>query len=72
MFKKKRYNGIRNLTVWRVLRKRLHLKKCKLAIVCTPLSVNVFVTLATQQHLQYHCKTFFETPCIIIESHIEP
>jgi hypothetical protein len=50
------YNGIPNITVWRVLRKRLTLKAYKLLIVqClerlivyTPLSVNVFVTLATQ------------------------
>jgi hypothetical protein len=33
--------------------------------VCTPVSVNVFITLATQQHLQYHCKRILETPCII-------
>jgi hypothetical protein len=25
--------------------------------------VNVFVTLATQQHLEYHCRALFETPC---------
>jgi hypothetical protein len=30
-----------------------------------PLSVNVFVTLATQQLLEYHCKALFETLCII-------
>jgi hypothetical protein len=41
-------------------------------IVRTPSSVNVFVTLATQQHLEYNCKTLFETPCITNESHIEP
>jgi hypothetical protein len=41
-------------------------------IVCTPLSVNVFQTLATQQHLEYRCKDLFETPCITSESHIEP
>jgi hypothetical protein len=42
------YNGIPNVSVWRVLRKRLHLKANKLSIsqsaeewiVCTPLSVN--------------------------------
>jgi hypothetical protein len=28
-------------------------------------SVNVFVTLATQQHLEYHCKSLFNTPCIL-------
>jgi hypothetical protein len=33
-------------------------------IVCTPLSVNVFVTLSSQQPLEYHCKSLFETPCI--------
>jgi hypothetical protein len=44
------------LTVWRALRKRLDLKAYKLQIVesverwivCTPLNVNYFVTLATQ------------------------
>jgi hypothetical protein len=47
-----------------VLRKGLHLKAYKLPIVQhlerwivhTPLNVNVFVTLATQQHLKYHYK----------------
>jgi hypothetical protein len=56
MIKKGLYIGIPNVTVWRVLRKLLHLKADKLSvaqyverwIVCTPLSVNVFVTLATQ------------------------
>jgi hypothetical protein len=28
-FKKELYNGIPNVAVWRVLRKRLHLKACK-------------------------------------------
>jgi hypothetical protein len=54
MFQKEIYNGIPNVTVLRVLRKRLHLNAHKLSIVqymersivCTPLSVNVFVTLA--------------------------
>jgi hypothetical protein len=48
VFQKELYNCIPNVTLWRVLRKRLH--------VCTPVSVNVFITLATQQHLDYHCK----------------
>jgi hypothetical protein len=39
--------------------------------VCTPLSVNVFVTLATKQHLEYYCKAVLEIPCITSESHIE-
>jgi hypothetical protein len=30
-------------------------------IFCTPLSVNVFVTLAIEQHTEYHCKALFET-----------
>jgi hypothetical protein len=80
VFRKELYNGIPNVTVWRVLRKRLHSKKYKLCIVrgvqrwlvCTPLSVNVFLTLATQQRLEYHCKALFETPCITSESHTEP
>jgi hypothetical protein len=40
-------------------------------IVCKSLSGNVFVTFATQQHLEYHCKVL-ETPCIASGSHIEP
>jgi hypothetical protein len=32
-FKKELHNGIPNAAVWRVLRKRLHLKACKLSIV---------------------------------------
>jgi hypothetical protein len=32
-FKNQFYNGIRDVTVWRVLRKRLHLKAYKLSIV---------------------------------------
>jgi hypothetical protein len=39
-------------------------------IFCTPLSVNVSVTLTTEQHLEYNCKIFFETPCIISGSHM--
>jgi hypothetical protein len=34
-------------------------------IVCTPLRVNVFITLATQQRLDYIVKLFFEAACII-------
>jgi hypothetical protein len=41
-------------------------------IVCTPLSVNVFITLATQQQLEHLSKALFETPCITSGSHIEP
>jgi hypothetical protein len=74
------YNGIPNVSVWLVLQKRLYLKAYKLSIVenlerrivCTPVSINVFVTPATQQHLEYHLKAVFETACITTESHIEP
>jgi hypothetical protein len=53
MFQEELYNAIPNVTVWRVLRKRLHLKAYKLLgyeqlerwTVCTSLSVNVSVTL---------------------------
>jgi hypothetical protein len=38
VFQKELYSGIPNVTVWRVLRKRLHLEPW---IICTPLSVNV-------------------------------
>jgi hypothetical protein len=56
VFKKELHNGIPNVTVWQVLRKHLYLKTYKLPIVegvqqwivCTPLSVNIFVTLAKQ------------------------
>jgi hypothetical protein len=30
----------------------------------TPLGVNVFITLAIQQQLEYRSKTLFEKPCI--------
>jgi hypothetical protein len=43
VFQKELYSGIPNVTVRRVLRKRL-----------------------TQQHLEYHCKALFETPCIAL------
>jgi magnesium-transporting ATPase (P-type) len=39
-------------------------------IVFPLLSVNFFVTLATQYRLEYSCKALFETPCIILN--IEP
>jgi hypothetical protein len=56
VFPKELCNGIPNVTEWRVLRKRSHLQAHKLSIVqdvdrwivCTPFSVNVFVTFATQ------------------------
>jgi hypothetical protein len=59
------FNGIPNDTVRRLLRKRLHLKAYKLSIVqgvkrgivCTLLSVNVFITIATWYHLEYYCNT---------------
>jgi hypothetical protein len=34
--------------------------------VYKPLSVNVFVTLATQYHLEYNCKALFEAHCIFL------
>jgi hypothetical protein len=53
-------NGIPNVAVWLVLRNRLQLKAYKLSIVqqleqwifCTSLSINVFETVATKQHLE--------------------
>jgi hypothetical protein len=59
MFQKELYSYIPNVTVWRVTE------------TITPLSVKVFVTLATQWHLECSCKALFETPCITIESYIE-
>jgi hypothetical protein len=56
--KKELHNGIPNVTVRRVLRKRLHLKACKLSIVQRS-SANVFVTLVTLQHLEYRCEALF-------------
>jgi hypothetical protein len=41
-------------------------------IICTPLSVNFFVTLTTQQHLEYHREGLSEIPYITSGSHIEP
>jgi hypothetical protein len=54
VFQKELYNRIPNVTVCRMLRKRLYLKAYKLStvqgvkrwVVCTILSINVFVTLA--------------------------
>jgi hypothetical protein len=56
VFQRELNNGIANVTLWRVVGKRLYLMAYKLSnvqgfqrwIVCTPLSVNVLVTLATQ------------------------
>jgi hypothetical protein len=55
------------MLLYGVLRKRLHLKAFVVQgverwMVCTPLIVNVFVTLATH-HSECHCKTLFETSC---------
>jgi hypothetical protein len=63
MFKKERYNCIPNDTVWRVLRKRLHFKAY---------TYKRFRTTRHTAHLEYHCKTLFETLCITSESRIEP
>jgi hypothetical protein len=41
-------------------------------IVCIPLSVNIFVTLATKWRLGYHCKVLLETSCVTSGSRIEP
>jgi hypothetical protein len=81
VFQKELYNDVQwySISVWRVLRKRLHLKAYKLSvvqylerwIVCT-LSLNVFVTLTTQQYLEYQCKALFETLCFNSGSHIKP
>jgi hypothetical protein len=67
VFKKELYNGIPNVTVWRVLRKRLRLKVYKRLMIFMPLSVNIFVTLATQQHLEYHCTALFKHPALPVE-----
>jgi hypothetical protein len=56
VFQKELYNGIPNVTVWRVLRKRLHVKVYKLSIVqhlerwidCTPLSVKTVFNALTR------------------------
>jgi hypothetical protein len=37
-------------------------------LVCTPLSMNIFVTLITHHRLEYNCKALFETPCISVYS----
>jgi hypothetical protein len=37
-----------------------------------PSSVNVFVTLVTRQHLEYHHKVLSESPYITSGSQIEP
>jgi hypothetical protein len=61
-----------------LLGKRSQLKAHGLSIVqrverwkvCTPSSVNVFITPAIELHLEYHCKGISETPCITSKSHI--
>jgi hypothetical protein len=40
--------------------------------VCTSLSINVFVTLAPQKHLEYQCKALFETPCTLTGRNTSP
>jgi hypothetical protein len=75
VFIKELSNGVSNATALRVLRKRLDLNAYKLSIiqgverciVCTTLSVNVFMTYATPQHLEYHSKALCETPCVTSE-----
>jgi hypothetical protein len=79
VFQKELYNSILNITVRRVLRKRLLLKAYKLFavqgverwIVRTPLRVIASVTLAAQKYLEYYCKVLFETSRITSGSNIE-
>jgi hypothetical protein len=40
-------------------------------LLCDECYEDVFVTLATQKHLEYHCKALFEVPCITTGSQIE-
>jgi hypothetical protein len=65
VFHKELYNGIPNVTVWRLLRKRLYLKTYKLSIV-------QHLTISTRQHLEYHCTALLETRCITSGSYTEP
>jgi hypothetical protein len=66
---KKSFTMVFQMLLRGALRKHLHLKPYKLSfdqgvewwIACTPISINVFVTPATKQHLKYHCKALFET-----------
>jgi hypothetical protein len=37
------------------------------AVDCTPLTATVFVTLATQKHLEHPCNALFETSCIMYQ-----
>jgi hypothetical protein len=75
VFQKYIYNCIPEATVWGMLRKHLHLKKYKLSIVqgierwivYMPLCINSFVTLATQQHLEYHRKDLLKHPTLLAE-----
>jgi hypothetical protein len=65
MFQNESYNDIPRVTVWRVLRKRLHLKAYKLSnvqhlersIVCMPSSVNTVI-------FAIRFKSLFEISCI--------
>jgi hypothetical protein len=70
-FQKELYNGISNVTVWRVLRKRLHLKAYKLSIqgverwiIYMYLSTNVFVTLVTQNII---VRLFLKHPALPVQ-----
>jgi hypothetical protein len=63
VFQKEFYNIIPNASVWRVLQV-LHFKPW---IVCIPSSVNVFVTLTTQLHLEYNYKAFLKHPALPVK-----
>jgi hypothetical protein len=55
------YNGIPNVTVWRALRKRLHLEVYKR-----------FRNIRYTVKLEYHCNALSETLCIANGILIEP
>jgi hypothetical protein len=65
MLQKDLYNGIPNVTVWRVLRKSLHLKVYKQTMSSLhAYKYKIFVTLAKGYDLEYHFTAHFETPSV--------
>jgi hypothetical protein len=61
VFRKEFYIGIPNVTMWRVLWKRLHLKTCKVSIVNILLSLHIFwntLHLLVEVTLNYDYPTY--------------
>jgi cobalamin biosynthesis protein CobD/CbiB len=65
--------------ILRFLDRSLHKKAYKVSvvqgverwIVCTPFSVNVFVTLAKQQHFEYTSEALFKSRCVLLVTTVQ-